>query len=96
MKVGIGSVKGTYKGKLAVKDKQPPSHYVLSGAGSGSPGFLQGEVAIDLEEKGEETLLRYSADVKAGGLIAGVGQRILGGVAKMTVDQFFKKVEEFI
>ena len=96
MKVGVASVKGTYKGKVAIKDKQPPSHYILSGQGSGGPGFMQGDVAIDLEEAGGQTVLKYSADAKVGGLIASVGQRMLNGVAKMMVDQFFKKVESFI
>lgn len=96
MKIGIAAVKGTYKGKVTIKDKQPPAHYVLSGEGSGGPGFLQGDMAIDLEEQDGQTLLKYSADAKVGGLIAGVGQRMLGGVAKMMVDQFFKKMESFL
>ena len=96
MKVGVASVKGTYKGKVAIKDKQAPSHYVLSGQGSGGPGFMQGDVAIDLEEQGEQTLLKYSTDAKIGGLIASLGQRMMNGVAKMMVDQFFKKMETFI
>ena len=96
MKVGVASVKGTYKGKVAIKDRQAPSHYVLSGQGSGGPGFMQGDVAIDLEEQGEQTLLKYSTDAKIGGLIASLGQRMMNGVAKMMVDQFFKKMETFI
>ena len=96
MKVGVASVKGTYKGKVSIKDKQPPSHYVLSGQGSGGPGFMQGDVAIDLEERDGQTLLKYSTDAKVGGLIASIGQRMLNGVAKMMLDQFFKKMETFI
>ncbi|MCH7761924.1 carbon monoxide dehydrogenase subunit G [candidate division TA06 bacterium] len=96
MKIGIAAVKGTYKGKVSIKEKQAPVHYVLSGEGSGGPGFIQGEMAIDLDEKDGETILRYSADAKVGGLIAGVGQRMIGGIAKVTVEQFFKKVESFI
>ncbi len=96
MKIGVASVKGAYKGKISVKDKRPPEHYVLSGEGSGGPGFMQADVAIDLEDRGGETVLRYSTDAKVGGLIAGMGQRMIGGVAKMIVDQFFKKVEEFV
>jgi carbon monoxide dehydrogenase subunit G len=96
MKVGVASVKGTYKGKVAIKDKQAPSHYVLSGQGSGGPGFMQGDVAIDLEEQGGQTVLKYSTDAKIGGLIASLGQRMMNGVAKMMVDQFFKKMETFI
>lgn len=96
MKVGIASVKGTYKGKVSIKEKQAPSHYVLSGEGSGGPGFMQGDVSIDLEESDGKTLLKYSTDAKVGGLIASIGQRMLNGVAKMMVDQFFKKMESFI
>lgn len=96
MKVGVAAVKGTYKGKVRIKDKQPPSHYVLSGEGSGGPGFMKGDVAIDLEEKNGQTVLKYSTDAQIGGLIASIGQRMLNGVAKMMVDQFFKKIEKFI
>ena len=96
VQVGVAAVKGTYKGKVAIKDKQPPSHYRLSGSGSGAPGFLSGDVAIDLEELNGQTVVKYSADTQAGGLIASVGQRMLGGVAKMMLDQFFRKMETFV
>ena len=96
MKIGIAAVKGTYKGKVSIKEKQAPVHYVLSGEGSGGPGFIQGEMAMDLDEKNGETVLRYSADAKVGGLIAGVGQRMIGGISKVIVEQFFKKMESFI
>jgi carbon monoxide dehydrogenase subunit G len=96
MKVGVASVKGTYKGKVSIKDQQAPAHYVLSGEGSGGPGFMQGDVSIDLEEKDGKTVVKYSTDAKVGGLIASIGQRMLNGVAKMMVDQFFKKMESFI
>lgn len=96
MKVGVASVKGTYKGKVSIKDKQAPSHYVLSGEGSGGPGFMQGDVAVDLEEKDGQTLLKYSTEAKVGGLIASIGQRMLNGVAKMMLDQFFKRMESFV
>lgn len=96
MKVGVASVKGTYKGKVAIKDKIAPSHYILSGEGSGGPGFMRGDLAIDLEEQDGKTLLKYSTDAQVGGLVAAIGQRMLNGVAKMMVEQFFKKVESFL
>jgi uncharacterized protein len=96
MKVGVAGVKGTYKGKIILADKRPPTHYILRGEGSGSPGFLKGDVTIDLEEQNGETVLRFSTDAKVGGLIAGIGQRMVGGIAKMMVDQFFKKMEDFV
>ncbi len=96
MKVGIASVKGTYKGKLSIKEKQPPTRYVLSGEGSGGPGFLQGDLEVVLDEKNGATVLKYTTETKVGGMVAAVGQRMLGGIAKMMVDQFFKKIETFI
>jgi len=96
MKVGIASVKGSYKGKVAVKDKQEPSHYVLSGEGSGGPGFMRGDVVIDLAENNGQTVLKYSTDAQVGGIIASIGQRMINGVAKMMMEQFFKKMESFI
>lgn len=96
MKVGVASVKGTYKGKVSIKDKQAPSHYVLSGEGSGGPGFMRGDLAIDLEESNGQTVLKYRTDAHVGGIIASIGQRMLNGVAKMMVDQFFKKMESFM
>lgn len=97
VKVGIAAVKGSYKAKVRIAEKQEPSHYVLSGEGSGGPGFMQGDLVIDLEENGRGgTTVKYSTDPKIGGLIAGVGQRMLGGIGKMMVNQFFKKVEGFV
>jgi carbon monoxide dehydrogenase subunit G len=40
------------------------------------------------------TRVSYSADVQVGGLIASVGQRMLGGVSKMMLDQFFNRMSE--
>ena len=57
---------------------------------------MQGDVAIDLEEQDGKTVLKYSTDAKIGGLIASIGQRMLNGVTKMMVDQFFKKIETFV
>jgi carbon monoxide dehydrogenase subunit G len=34
--------------------------------------------------------------VQIGGLIASVGQRLLGGVAKMMADKFFNKMGELL
>jgi hypothetical protein len=96
MKVGVAGLKDSYKGKIAIKDKIPFSHYVLSGEGSGTPGFLQGDLAIDLEDKKGQTVVKYSTDAKVGGSLAGVGQRMIGGFAKMMADQFFMKIERFL
>ena len=40
--------------------------------------------------------MTYVADVQVGGLIASVGQRMLGGVSKMMADQFFNRMGELL
>jgi uncharacterized protein len=92
--VGIAAVKGTYAGTLKITDKQAPKHYKIVLEGTGGAGFMKGEGTVDLEAQGNETLLRWSGDIQVGGLIAGVGQRMLGGVGKMLIGQFFKCLEQ--
>ena len=94
MKVGVAAVKGTFEGKVRLSEKAPPTRYKMAVEGSGSPGFVRGEAAMELTEIEGGTRVAYTADVQVGGLIAGVGQRMLGGVAKMTVDQFFSRMAE--
>jgi carbon monoxide dehydrogenase subunit G len=96
LNVGIAAVKGTYKGTLRITDKQAPSHYKLILEGSGGTGFMKGEGIVDLEPQGEGTLLKWTGDMQIGGLIAGVGQRMLGGVGKMLIGQFFKCLEQHL
>jgi hypothetical protein len=64
--------------------------------GSGGPGFIRGETHISLSDSGSGTKVSYTADMQVGGLIAGVGQRMLGGVSKMMADQFFTKMGQLL
>ena len=94
--IGIAAVKGTYAGTLAITDKRAPTHYKISLDGSGGAGFMKGEGTVDLEAQGDGTALKWVGDLQIGGLIAGVGQRMLGGVGKMLIGQFFKCLEQHL
>jgi len=94
--IGIAAVKGTYAGTLAITDKRAPTHYKISLDGSGGAGFMKGEGTVDLEPQGDGTTLKWVGDLQIGGLIAGVGQRMLGGVGKMLIGQFFKCLEQHL
>ncbi len=96
LKVGVAAVKGTFQGKVRLSDKEPPARYRMAVEGSGGPGFVRGEASMELSEIEGGTRIAYTAEVQVGGLIAGVGQRMLGGVARMLVDQFFSKMAELI
>jgi carbon monoxide dehydrogenase subunit G len=94
--IGIAAVKGTYAGTMAITEKRPPTHYKISLDGSGGAGFMKGEGTVDLEAQGDQTTLKWVGDLQIGGLIAGVGQRMLGGVGKMLIGQFFKCLEQHL
>jgi carbon monoxide dehydrogenase subunit G len=97
MKVGVAAIKGTFEGKVKLMDLEPPSRYRMSVEGKGGPGFLKGEAAMSLAAVDPGTTrVSYDADVQVGGLIASVGQRMLGGVSKMLLDQFFTRMSELL
>jgi len=98
MKVGVAAIKGTFEGKVRLADKKAPDSYRLAVEGSGGPGFVRGDTMITLSdiEGGGGTRVAYDADVQVGGLIAGVGQRMLGGVSKMMADQFFGRMSQLL
>jgi carbon monoxide dehydrogenase subunit G len=96
MKVGVAAIKGTFEGKVRLSDLEPPNRYRMAVEGTGSPGFVRGEASMELSDTEGGTRVAYSADVQVGGLIASVGQRMLGGVSKMMLDQFFCRMTEIL
>ncbi len=93
IKVGVAAVKGVYNGTVRMEDIQPPAHYKLSLDGKGKQGFLKGSGTVDLAEQDGQTVLTYHGDVQIGGLLASVGQRMVDGIAKMLIGQFFTAME---
>src|SRR5262252_6004374 len=93
LRAGVGSIKGVFTGSVRLEDMRPPVHYRLVVEGKGQPGFVKGSGDLDLEEAGDVTSIKYSGDVQIGGTIAGVGQRMVQGAAKMMASQFFTAIE---
>ncbi|MFQ5694232.1 MAG: carbon monoxide dehydrogenase subunit G, partial [Nitrospinota bacterium] len=88
LRVGVAAVKGEFSGSVKMEDVNRPSDYRLIIEGSGAPGFLKGTAQVRLEPEGDRTVLRLDGEAQVGGVIAGVGQRMLGGVAKLLMGQF--------
>jgi carbon monoxide dehydrogenase subunit G len=92
--VGVGAVKGTYAGEVHLTDQERPKSYVMHASGAGAPGQVRATVTIELSPDGDSaTVLTYSADAVVGGPVAGVGQRMITGVAKRMAAQFFTAVD---
>ena len=89
MKVGVAAIRGSYKGNIRITEKTEPSSYQLMVEGRGGAGFVKGTALVELVDQGQTTLVNVHGDGQVGGTVAGVGQRMLGGVAKMLMGQFF-------
>lgn len=96
MKVGVAAIKGIFEGKVKLTDLEPPNRYRMAVEGSGGPGFVRGDAGMQMSDTPGGTKVSYDADVQVGGLIASVGQRMLGGVTKMMLDQFFTRMTELL
>lgn len=93
VEAGIASLTGVYDGTVAIREQQPLDSYVLAASGQGGPGTIEATVRVALAEAEGGTEVRYDADAVIGGAIAGVGQRVVAGVAKRSAAQFFGAVD---
>jgi hypothetical protein len=90
---GVGAIRGMYAGEVRLSDLSFPTSCVLHASGSGGPGSVRATVPITLAPVDGGTLLSYSAEAVVGGPVAGVGQRMITGVAKKMAEQFFSAMD---
>lgn len=97
MQAKIGPVKARFDTSIELSDMNPPESYTISGQGKGGPaGFGKGAAQVVLDEQGEETVLRYTAELQVGGKLAQIGSRLVGGATKKIANDFFSRfVAEF-
>jgi carbon monoxide dehydrogenase subunit G len=91
---GVGSIKGVYDGEVRLTDHDEPGSFRMHAQGAGAPGTIGADVLVTLVEGPDGgTSLTYDADATVGGMIGGVGQRMLTGVSKRMAEEFFRSVD---
>ncbi|WP_066364222.1 SRPBCC family protein [Herbidospora mongoliensis] len=93
---GVASIKGVYQGQVALTEPKEPETFVLKGRGQGAPGTVDVTVNVRLTDEPGGTRIDYDADAVVGGMVGGVGQRMLTSVAKKMAGEFFAAVENDI
>ena len=94
---GVAAIKGTYDGKVALLDPRHPERFTMKAQGAGGPGTVDADVVVHLAlSAAGGTDLSYDADAAVGGMIGGVGQRMLSGVTRKMAGQFFEAVDDDI
>lgn len=91
---GVGSIKGVYDGQVRLTDQEEPGSFRMHADGAGAAGTIATVVAVSLTEtETGGTSVTYDADATVGGMIGGVGQRMLAGVSKRMAAEFFANVD---
>ena len=91
VKVKLGPVKASFKGKVELVDLDPPNGYRIQGEGEGGiAGFAKGGAKVALSDAGDgQTLLRYDVEAQVGGKLMQLGSRLIDSVSKKLADEFF-------
>lgn len=88
----VGPVSAKFTGKVHLTDIDAPKSYKIGGEGQGGvAGFAKGGAEVNLDEDGNETILRYTATATVGGKLAQIGSRLIDSTAKKMADDFFGK-----
>ncbi|MBJ7356436.1 carbon monoxide dehydrogenase subunit G, partial [Nocardioides sp.] len=90
---GVAAIKGTYDGSCALSHLQEHESLVMRLSGAGAPGTIDATVNVAFSEPSPgKTLVAYDADAVVGGMVGGVGQRMLTSVSKRMAGEFFANV----
>ncbi|GAA2145825.1 hypothetical protein GCM10009844_21050 [Nocardioides koreensis] len=91
---GVAAIKGTYAGSCELSDLDPHTSLVMKLQGAGAPGTIGADVSVGFRDGGDgTTTVTYDADAIVGGMVGGVGQRMLASVSRRMAGEFFGNVE---
>jgi uncharacterized protein len=90
MQLRVAAVGGSFEGEIALSDKDPPKACSIKVSGAGTLGHGNGTARFEIAPEGPDaSRLTFQGVGEIGGLVAGVGQRILSSVSKHLVGRFF-------
>ena len=94
LKLAVAGIGGRYTADLKRTEVRAPTHCLLQVDGKGPIGTVKVAGTIDLSAVDDGTSVAYRGDVAVSGPMAAVANRMMGGVAKMLLGQFFKELEQ--
>ena len=91
---GVAAIKGTYAGTCRLHDLQEHRSLRMVLQGAGAPGTIGADIAVSFADAGNGTTrVTYDADAVVGGMVGGVGQRMLTSVSRRMAVEFFGNVD---
>jgi uncharacterized protein len=89
---GVAAIRGTYSGSCRLSDLVPHESLVMRLRGAGAPGTVDATVRVAFAESDGSTTISYDADAVVGGMVGGVGQRMLASVSRRMAGEFFGNI----
>jgi len=93
---GVAAIKGTYSGSCVLSDLLPHESLVMRLDGAGAPGTIGATVGVRFAPSDNGTVVTYEADAIVGGMVGGVGQRMLTSVSRRMAGEFFGNVNDVL
>ncbi|CAN5731486.1 hypothetical protein BH10BAC3_BH10BAC3_05870 [soil metagenome] len=93
--IKLGPVNSSFSGNLSMEDIQEPNAFTLKVQQNSKVGNANAAIKIDLTAIAEtQTEVAFDGDLKVSGMLASMGQRLLGSVANTMSKQFFENMEK--
>jgi carbon monoxide dehydrogenase subunit G len=97
LEIKLGPVSGSFNGNLSMEEIDVPKGFTLKVQQNSKIGNANAAIKIGLQNVEEtKTEVSFDGDVKLSGLLASMGQRVIGGVANTLSKQFFSNLEKEI
>ena len=95
LEIKMGPVSGSFSGNLQMENIEEQKGFTLMVQQNSSIGNANATMKIELiPVTVHETEIAFDGDVKVSGLLASMGQRILGSAANMLTKQFFTNLDQ--
>ena len=97
IRVSIAGIGALYEVQIRIFDREEPERLKLAARGESKLGFGRGEALVTLEEADlGVTQLTYEYGADVGGRVATFGQRMLDGVVKVVLADFFDRLRAHV
>ena len=93
--IKLGPVGGSFTGNLQMEDIEEQKGFTLKAQQKSKIGNANAAIKISLSPVAENhTEVAFDGDAKLSGLLATMGQRVIGGVSNTLTKQFFANMEK--
>ena len=95
IEIKLGPMNGSFTGSLELEDIREEKGFTLKVLQKSKIGNANAAIKIGLlPVDDKQTEVAFDGDVKLSGLIAGMGQRVMGSVSNTLAKQFFSNLEK--